>query len=321
MIFIIHGRESFLARKQLEETKNRFLEKNSDGYNLSIFELGGSLDLEGIKSSFKSFSLFSSKMKLVVFKDFSLSREEAKKDKLIKIIEEGCFTSSKIIHIIFFESHDISKDPFYGRIKNIAGESLFKEMPPFQIEKWVSEKFKKAGIRALPALIKKIAADSEKDLWRINNEAEKLISYAVFSGSAELDEEAASLIVSENFEKNIFKTVDSISRKNFKGAIRMICGHMENSESELYLLSMIAYQFRNLIKIKSAAGGSNPINLLSKSLKMHPFVLKKSLEQAKKFSLEELKSIFLKISKTEMEIKKGRNGKEALIGLVMELCL
>ena len=60
---------------------------------------------------------------------------------------------------------------------------------------------------------------------------------------------------------------------------------------------MFVYQFRNLIKVKSAPD-ENP--------GLHPFVLRKAKEQAKNFSFEELKKIYYQLLTTDFNIKFGK---------------
>jgi DNA polymerase III delta subunit len=48
---------------------------------------------------------------------------------------------------------------------------------------------------------------------------------------------------------------------------------------------------------------------------MHPFVVKKSLQQASKFTLEELKKIYQKIFQVDLDIKTGRIEPEVALDL------
>lgn len=320
MIFLIHGHESFLAYQQLAETKKRFLEKNPDGYNLSVFNLAESFDLEEIKNSLQNFSLFSSKIKLIVLKDFFASKGDAQKEKLINFFIEQNFKASKTSHIIFFESADASKDSFYAKVKGIANESIAKELSPMQVEKWAVLQFKKENISASAPAIKKLVLFAGKDLWKLNGEIEKLISWLISQNKNSLSDSDTDSIIAKVFEKDIFKTIEATSRKDFPAATRFLANHFENNENEFYILSMIAYQFRNLIKIKSALNKNTPINELAKKLKMSPFVLKKSLEQTNKYSFEELKRIYKKILEMEGKMKTGADKKQILNEFVMEVC-
>ena len=72
---------------------------------------------------------------------------------------------------------------------------------------------------------------------------------------------------------------------------------------------MIAFQFRNLLLVKSSeqegSFAGNPFALAGK-LGMHPFVLRKTIQQAKLFTFEELKKIYRDIFQADLNIKTGK---------------
>ena len=55
------------------------------------------------------------------------------------------------------------------------------------------------------------------------------------------------------------------------------------------------FQFRNLLTVKSGA-----------KLKTHPYVLQKTIRQAKFFSFDELKKIYRRIFQVDLDIKTGK---------------
>lgn len=312
MVFLIHGQESFLSYQNLTDTKKRFLDKHPDGYNLSIFDNSISYEIKDIKNSLKNYSLFSVKIKLLIIKDFFQERNSREKEELIEILKGS--GNSKTEHIIIFESEDISKDAFYAKIKEAAKEKKCGKLSNSQIEKWIAEKLAQEKISAPPAYIKKIA-ESSGDLWQINGELEKIICRAAGnSGNLTPDNYPAAQI-----ENNIFKTIEAFAKKDIILLLKLLNNHLESGENELYLLSMIAYQLRILIKIKSAIGGNAPLNDLAKKLKIHPFALKKAISCAKNFEMNELKNSYRQLLKTEEKIKKGANGREELMQFAMNI--
>ena len=100
-----------------------------------------------------------------------------------------------------------------------------------------------------------------------------------------------NVLVKSKIDTDIFKTVDALARGDKKTALKLLHDHLESGEDPFYLLSMYFYQFRNLVKVKPLAEKNmSPAEITSK-LKMHPFVARKSLEQAQEFFLGETKSL------------------------------
>ena len=123
------------------------------------------------------------------------------------------------------------------------------------------------------------------------------------------------LLVRPKIEPEIFKTIDAISDKNNfnsgkKWALELLHGHIEKGDHPLYLLSMINFQFRNLLVVKELMEKNQPYYSILKTTGLHPFVVKKSYEQAAKFSLKELKEIYKKIFQLDLNIKTGKMGAE-----------
>ena len=69
---------------------------------------------------------------------------------------------------------------------------------------------------------------------------------------------------------------------------------------------MINFQFRNLLTIKELIEKKLPYYKIINKSSLHPFIVKKSYQQAQKFTLQELKKIYQKIFETDLNIKTGR---------------
>ncbi|HEY0087510.1 MAG TPA: hypothetical protein VGB37_01630, partial [Candidatus Lokiarchaeia archaeon] len=180
------------------------------------------------------------------------------------------------------------------------------------------------------------------DLWQMKNEIEKLVSYkfskrvdeAIASSSPvanarEVDETISSsppfndnqvvqvkdieLLVKPKIETDIFKTIDAIAQKNKNLALRLLHKHLEKGDSPLYLLSMINFQFRNLLMVKSHKTEQG----LNEDLGMHPYVIRKTTEQARKFTTSELKKIYQKIFKVDLSIKTGKINPDVALDLLV----
>ncbi|MCX6720019.1 MAG: hypothetical protein NTV36_02835, partial [Candidatus Staskawiczbacteria bacterium] len=119
--------------------------------------------------------------------------------------------------------------------------------------------------------------------------------------------EDVALLVKPNIENDIFKTIDALASKNKKLALSLLHKHLDNGDNSLYLLSMIAYQFRNLLIIKE-----NPRNS-----GLHPFVVQKSLYLCNQFTIEQLKKIYRKIFQVDLDIKTGKVEPELALDLLL----
>lgn len=140
------------------------------------------------------------------------------------------------------------------------------------------------------------------DLWRLSNEIEKLANY-----KKTIERQDIEFLIKPNTENEIFKTIDAFASKNKKLALDLLHKHLDDGEAPLYLLTMIAYQFRNLLIIKENPRGSG----------LHPFVVQKSEYLCRQFSFEQIKKIYLKIFQIDLDIKVGKIEPETALDLLL----
>jgi DNA polymerase-3 subunit delta len=146
----------------------------------------------------------------------------------------------------------------------------------------------------------------------LSNEIKKL---ANFKKGEKIESKDVKLLVKPTIETAIFETIDAISLQDKKRAISLIHRHLEKGDNPSYLLSMINYQFRNILIIKDLIEKRYPYYSILKTTKLHPFVVKKSYQQAYKFSLQELKKIYQKIFQVDLDIKTGKIEPEIALDL------
>lgn len=147
------------------------------------------------------------------------------------------------------------------------------------------------------------------DLWRLSNEIAKMAAF-----TKKITTRTILSFLEPKLEAEIFKTIDALASRNKKQALHLLQKHLFLGDNPLYLLSMVNYQFRNLVFAKTILGG---INL---PIKIHPFVLRKAKEQARKFSWEELQRIYQQIFVADFDIKTGKvTAEEGLKMLLAEV--
>ena len=182
---------------------------------------------------------------------------------------------------------------------------------------WAKKEFKKNEAVINSEAFKKLIAYVGNDLWRLSGEINKLVNYR---GGEEIKEEDIDLLVKANLDANIFKTLDALAQRDKKTALWLIHEHLERGDNEMYLLSMLAYQIRNLIRLKDLIERGEPYYSLAQKSGLHPYVVKKSSEQLRNFTLDDLKKIYRRLAEIDFKIKVGlTDGPTAIDLLVAEL--
>ena len=155
------------------------------------------------------------------------------------------------------------------------------------------------------------------DLWALDNELEKLITYR--SGETIRREDVRALVAPLQ-EETIFALTDAMGKRDTASALALLHEQLNFNAQPLYLLTMIARQFRLLLQVRDLAARGHSIDQIRAKLALHPFVARKVVEQSRNFSIDQLESIYRKLLETDIAMKTSRGDPEVNLDvLVMDL--
>jgi len=308
MIIFLYGQDTYRSRQKLNEIIENYKKAHKSGVNLKIFG-GNNFDFDEIQNEIKQASIISGK-KLLLLKDaFS---NAGFKEKFLK--NSKSFINSKDL-IVFYEEKEITKtNSLFKLLKKSAKSQEFEPLDGQSLKNWIKKEFDDKKAKTEAGVTEKLISFIGSDSWRLSNEIRKLASFAK---NKIIQIKDVDLLVKPKIETDVFKTIDAIAEKNKKQALELLHKHLSKGDSPLYLLSMINFQFRNLILIKNLVEKDYTSEKIQKSTKLHPYVVRKSLWQIRKFSSPELKKIYQRIFKVDMDIKRGRIEPELALDLLI----
>lgn len=280
MIILFHGKDSYRIKEKIDEFVKAYKEKNKNYFGLNYLN-GKEITLFDLKEEMLSYSMFSEK-KLIIVNNL-LSNQKNKEDFLSQI---DLFKKSENILILVEENEVLGKI-----IDDFDKVNKFDLLSGLKLKDWIKKKVVLLESEIEEEAINKIVEYIGGDLWQINNELMKLSSY-----SKKITSDDVFKMVRPKNEINIFDTLDAVAQKNKKKAISLLRIHVDKGDSPIFLLSMIASQIRNIISVKNGAVVKQ----------MNPFVYRKSVSQAKNFTMEDLKRIYSRILELDFEIKMGK---------------
>ncbi len=304
MIIFLYGPDTYRSQQKLKEIVEHYKKIHKSWLSLKYFDAKED-SLEDLLDWLKQSPMFKEK-KLVVLKNAlkfaNHLKPLAKSDHIILFFEESTA-------FVKFQDAKVQK---------------FEFLQGGELRKWVKKEFDKLGAHPELKAIEKLISFVGSDSWRLSNEIKKLSSYthnisAFAETSSHLTPRPAwqvsvkdvELLVRPKVETDIFETIDAVAEKNKKEALSLLKKHLQKGDSPVYLLAMINYQFRNLLLAKSKG---------FERLKLHPFVARKSIAQARLFTADELKKIYRKIFEADLNIKTGKmEPKTALDLLISEI--
>lgn len=308
MIIFLYGKDNFRSLGKLKKIIARYKDIHKTGLNLKFFDFQKDRALtkpsrtsfEDFKTEFQTKSMFEEK-KLFVLK--SVFSNPQFKEKFLKQKKE--FLKSRNT-ILFYESCDLREnDSFFIFLKENSTVQKFDLLEGRKLESWIKIELAKQKAEIEPEARMLLIKYVDNDLWQLSNEINKLVNYKWNPEKIKITKEDVKALTPQKIDLDIFKTIDFMAERQKQKAISSIHKHLEKGDSPLYLLSMINFQFRNLLMLKEICQSGENIKAKIKKLNLHPFVVKKSLGLCQKFTLEELKKIYQKIFQIDLAIKTG----------------
>lgn len=306
MIIFLYGKDTYRIREKTREIISRYKEKHKSGINLRRLDCyRDNFLMKEITAQSSQGSIFKEK------KLYLLSGVFSKKEEFLREIDS--FASSENIFLLLEEEVD-EKEEIFKALKEKSSLQKFDALSGINLKKWIKKEFEKYGKTINEKALSLFVSSVKGDLWKASNE---IIKITCFSEKKEITEEDVKRLTRLDVRSEIFKTIDAIAEKKKKEAIEYIRCHIEKGENPLYLLTMIIYQFRNILIVKDFFERGEDYNSVLKKTKMHPFVFRKTYSQSMKFTLQEIKEIYRYLTKSDSDIKTGKTQKELSLELLI----
>ncbi|MCE7984578.1 MAG: DNA polymerase III subunit delta [Caldilinea sp. CFX5] len=155
------------------------------------------------------------------------------------------------------------------------------------------------------------------NLRQLDNELEKLATYA---GKRHITAEDVKLLVSDASEALIWDLTDALSQRNGRRAMQSLYELRKGDANAFYLLTMIARQYRVMLKVKAAMrrGGGSEYDV-AQMVDEKPYSVKKAMMQANNYSLAELIAIMDRLLEADYAMKTGADPETEIDVLMAEL--
>jgi DNA polymerase III subunit delta len=302
MLIFLYGPDTYRLSKKLAEIIEEYRKRKSgDFLVVDARAEGGGKFFAAIRQN----SLFQEK-KFIVAKDPIANKDF--KEELIERMEELVSSGH---NIVFCQEGKVLKtDRLLAAFKKNGQAMEFNPLAGEKLASWIEAEFAAIGSRIEPRAAALLAQRAGDDLWNLANEIQKIGHYLF---SKEITTSDIEKNVATARELNIFTTVDAIAQRDRKQALVLLKGHIAKGDHPLYLLAMMATQFKNLLLVKTCAEEGSPASRLG----IHPYVLGKTTAQARRFKIEEIKKIYGLICRADVDIKTGRIEAEAGLDLLV----
>lgn len=298
MLYLLGGENIYQSSAKLEKLIDDFV-SDTEG-EVQVVNADEVNDYSDILKGVDGLSLFN-KEKLIVIKRIFKTKKNVV-DKVCDFINER-----KHLNIVFWEDRKIDKRTKLYKVINKKGiVEEFEKLNYTSLKTWIKNYIKDSGLSLESGVVEDLIFKVGDNQLVMKSSIDNLILLTKINGDEVITGDLLDLFVERTAEESIWDFLDTLSEGDKGEALRAVERLLsENSDFSL-IIAMLARQLRLLIMIRVLLDKGMSYSEISSELKLHPFVLRKTMKFAKNFSVDKLKKLFLKLLKTDFVVKTGR---------------
>jgi DNA polymerase-3 subunit delta len=315
LLYILNGPDDFSLNQSLQGIKKSLGDPEALATNTTVLD-GHQVTMEQLATVCETIPFLAEK-RLVIIRGL-LERFEARgRTGQPKTARTSQSDTSKVFStclgkipdstVVVLLDGSVGKDnPLYKELAGKAEVRTFPLLKDAKLRQWIRNRVDGEGgiisFQAVDLLTKLVGSN----LWIMLSEIDKLVS---FTAGRRIEEEDVKSLVSYAQEVSVFAMIDAILEFKAETAEQLLQQLLRRGAAPAYLLFMLKNEGMPETEIQHKLG------LFSE------FALRKTLEQAGRYSLPRLKEVYHRLLETDLSIKTGRyDGELALNLLVAELC-
>ena len=294
-VYLLFGEEDFLKKSY----KNRLREAitGGDSMNYNYFE-GKGLDVKEIISLADTMPFFAER-RLILLEDTGFFKSAAGEELVAYLPLMPDSTC-----VIFVESEVDKRNRLYKKVKELGYAAELSRQDASQLARWAGGILARDGKKITGRTMEQFLAAAGDDMENIRMELEKLICYV---GDREVVTDAdVQAICTVHVNSRIFEMVAAIVAGETRKAMDLYEDLLTLKEPPMRILYLIARQFNQILQVKELMGQGMDRQTIASRLKMQPFVVGKTMPQARAFTREQILSYVNLCVESEEAVKTGR---------------
>ena len=313
-VYVLYGDDTFSSREVFQELVDAMGSPELRESNLTEFE-GAGLNAAQFAAAAQAMP-FLTERRLVVIRGLLAAadgqtqgrrrgrqparQEQANPSDAIIAALEGLPPTTDVV---FLEGRVAPGNPILAALKPLANVRDFPVLRGDRLSKWVRERMEQKEGAITGEAVSLMVEMVGSNLWTMDSELEKLATYRIGS---RVEAEDVRALVSAAREANVFALVDTILEHHAEAAMDMMGRLLQSGATATYVLSMVARQARFLVLAQELGRQRVPPNEWGERLGIQQeFVLRKTTQQARQYSADQLRRLYGLLLETDLAMKRG----------------
>ena len=217
--------------------------------------------------------------------------------------------------LIFSDGQVSENNPMLRALSDaIRVQSLPTPSGP-DLARWIKEAVQAKSADISPSAVSALSNMVGSDLWALDRELEKLCLYA---WGRTIEESDVETLVAKAKEANIFNAVDAMMEGRQGDALFQIHQLRNDGRDSSYIIAMVQRQVRLLALAKNGIEtGASQSELGSRMGTSSQFVIRKTIQQAKKHTWEDITWRYQRLLEADLAIKRGKMASAIALDLLV----
>lgn len=294
-VYLLYGSERYLVRKMKEKLKNAIISPE-DSFNYSYFE-GNKIDLVNLRELSQTMPFFS-ETRLILVEESGFFKKSS--DAVVDILKQA----PEMTKFIFVETEIDKRNKLYKYVNKNGYAAELNGMSEKDLLTFMVQIIGSAKKKIRESTAKYFLAVAGTDMNILQNEIEKLIAYV--GKREEITKKDVDAIVTVEITNKIFDMLTHIVYKRQEEALDLYYDLVAKKEPPLRILALLVRQFQILFQVKDMQNHGKSRQEMAKSIGLAPFIIGKYENQARGFSLEQLRECIKRCEDVEEKIKTGQ---------------
>jgi DNA polymerase III subunit delta len=311
-VIILHGDDEFAISGHIEKLCAGLGDSSTADMNIASFDGRIGLDFEALNTAVNAAPFLAPRRVMILVHPIAAFPSPEARKKLLDLLEKAQPTTT----IVLAEYDELKRGHWLLQWATQAGPRagvhVYNMPKRWEMPRWIESETKKLGGRIDPDAAARLSEVVGDDTRIASQELTKLITYVNFARPISLlDVERVSIVSAQG---NVFELVDALGQGDGRKAQHVLHQLLEGEEA-FELWGMVIRQFRLLLQARELLDGNASIPDVQKVLGLHEFVAQKLTNQAKRFSLPTLESIYHKL----LEIDEGAKTSQVPLDLALDI--
>jgi len=310
-ILILHGNDEFAIAAHITKLCAALGDPSIAELNIARFDGRAGLDFEALNTAVNAAPFLAPRRIMTLVHPLAAFASAPARKKFINLLDKAQPSTT----IVLVENEELKREHWLlswaVQAGARAGVHAYNMPKRWEMPRWIEAEAKKQGGKIEPDGAARLSEMVGENTRIAAQELTKLLTYVNFERPIRLlDVEKVSIVSAQG---SVFELVDALGQNDGKKAQHVLHQLLEDEEA-IELWGMVIRQFRLLLQAREMLDEHAGIPEIQKTLGLHEFVAQKVCNQAGRFSMGTLESIYHKL----LEIDEGAKTSQVPLDLALD---